>query len=170
MPRETAVSGCGLRYSCTMRSMDSSSPRKANGAITGNILYGGEPRESKGLLARWKELHPRAPMPRLRYWVVFNNQLRFPPQVTAERWPDLMGRATIMGTQTSTVNSIRHLYALAEIARLKYKTDVQVRLISVPEEWVPPKPGTFVKEVMNELADLGERMGADAASWRSESP
>ena len=141
-----------------------------DGAITGNILYGGEPRESKGLLARWKELHPRAPMPRVRYWVVFNNQLRFPPQVTAERWPDLMGRATIMGTQTSTVNSIRHLYALAEIARLKYKTDVQVRLISVPEEWVPPKPGTFVKEVMNELADLGERMGADAASWRSESP
>jgi hypothetical protein len=35
---------------------------------------------------------------------------------------------------------------------------------------VPSKPGTFVKEVMNELADLGERMGADPASWRTDPP
>jgi hypothetical protein len=40
----------------------------------------------------------------------------------------------------------------------------------VPEEWVPSKAGTFVKEVMNDLADLGERMGADPASWRTEAP
>jgi hypothetical protein len=106
----------------------------------------------------------------VRYWVIFNNQLRFPPQITAERWPDLLNRATIMSTQTSTVNSIRHLYALAQIERLKQRADVEVRLISVPEDWVPTKPGTFVKEVMNDLADVGERMGADPASWRTEAP
>jgi hypothetical protein len=81
-----------------------------------------------------------------------------------------MGRTTIMATQTSTLNSLRHLYAMAEIARLKYKAQVEVRLISVPEDYVPVKPGTFVKEVMNELADLGERMGADPKSWRTEAP
>jgi hypothetical protein len=68
------------------------------------------------------------------------------------------------------VNSIRHLYALAEIERLKNKADVQVRLISVPEDWVPSKPGTFVKEVMNDLADVGERLGTDPKSWRTEAP
>jgi len=47
---------------------------------------------------------------------------------------------------------------------------VQVRMISVPEDWVPAKPGTFIKEVMNDLADMGERMGADPASWRTEAP
>jgi hypothetical protein len=81
-----------------------------------------------------------------------------------------MGRATIMSTQTSTLNSMRHLFALAELARLKYKVDVQVRVMAVPDEWVPPKPGTFVKEVMNELADIGEKMGADPKHWRTESP
>jgi hypothetical protein len=106
----------------------------------------------------------------VRYWVIFNNQLRFPPQVTQERWPEIMSRSTVMGTQTSTVNAIRHLYAKAELQRLKHNADVQVRLISVPDEYQPSKPGTFVKEVMNELADLGERMGADPASWRSEAP
>jgi predicted acylesterase/phospholipase RssA len=141
-----------------------------DGAITGNILYAGETREENGLVARWRKAYPNIPMPRVRYWVIFNNQLRFPPQMTQERWPDILGRATIMSTQTSTVNSMRHLYALAELERLKHKVDVQVRLISVPEDWVPSKPGTFVKEVMNELADMGERMGADPKSWSTEAP
>jgi hypothetical protein len=45
-----------------------------------------------------------------------------------------------------------------------------VRLLAVPDSFVPPKPGSFVAEVMNELADIGERMGADPASWRTEAP
>jgi hypothetical protein len=28
--------------------------------------------------------------------------------------------------------------------------------------------GIFIKETMNNLADLGEKMGADPASWSSE--
>ena len=75
-----------------------------------------------------------------------------------------------MSMQTSTLNSIRHLYAKAEIERLKGGADVEVRLIAVPDEWMPSKPGTFIKEVMNDLADLGEKMGADPASWRAEAP
>ncbi|HSA89599.1 MAG TPA: patatin-like phospholipase family protein [Burkholderiales bacterium] len=141
-----------------------------DGAITGNIIYGGETREDQSLPARWHAKHPRRPMPRLRYWVIFNNQVRFPPQVTQDRWPDIMARTTIMATQTSTLNSLRHLYAMAEIARLKYKADIEVRLMTVPEDYVPSKPGTFAKEVMNELADLGERMGADPKRWLTEAP
>ena len=40
-----------------------------------------------------------------------------------------------MATQTSTLNSLRHLYAMAEVARLKYKADIEVRLITVPEDY-----------------------------------
>ena len=141
-----------------------------DGAITGNILYGGRAREEDSFPARWRAAHPQSPMPRVRYWVIFNNQLRFPPEVVRERWPDLMTRASIMATQTSTKNSMRHLFAQAEVVRLKYGADVQVRVMSVPESWVPPKPGSFVAEVMNELADLGEKMGADPSTWRTEAP
>ncbi|MBW8905386.1 MAG: patatin-like phospholipase family protein [Betaproteobacteria bacterium] len=141
-----------------------------DGAITGNILYGGRAKEEDSFFARWRAAYPKVTPPRLRYWVIFNNQFRFPPQMTQERWPDLMSRATIMSTQTSTTNSIRHLYALAEVARLKYGVEVQVRVMSVPDSFVPSKPGSFVAEVMNELADIGEQMGADPASWRTEAP
>ena len=141
-----------------------------DGAITGNILYGGRARESDSIPALWRAKHPGTPMPRMRFWVIFNNQYRFPPQVTQERWPDIMGRATIMATQTSTMNSIRHLFAMAQISRLTRNVDLEVRVMAVPDEWVPAKPGTFVAEVMNDLADLGEKMGADPASWRTDPP
>ena len=141
-----------------------------DGAITGNILYGGRAREEDSLPALWRAKHPAAPLPRLRYWIIFNNQYRFPPQVTQERWPDIMSRATIMATQTSTLNSMRHLFAMAENQRLKRNVEIEVRVMAVPDEWAPPKPGTFVKEVMNELADLGEKMGADPSSWRTDPP
>ena len=42
--------------------------------------------------------------------------------------------------------------------------------MAVPDDWIPQVPGTFQKEVMNDLADLGEKMGADPASWRTEPP
>jgi len=141
-----------------------------DGAITGNILYGGGAREDQTLAALWHAKHPDTPMPRLRYWIIFNNQFRFPPQVTQERWPDIMNRAMIMATQTSTISAMRHLFAQQEIAHLKQNADVQVRVIAVPDSWVPPSPGVFQKNVMNALADLGEQMGADPTSWRHEPP
>jgi hypothetical protein len=141
-----------------------------DGAITSNILYGGQVSEDRSFWAVWQRKYPEAPLPRMRYWVIFNNQLRFPPQVTQQRWPNVIGRATIMSTQSATVNSMRHLYAIAEIARLKRGAEVEVRVMSVPDDWVPPEPGVFQKKVMNELADMGERMGADPSSWRTEPP
>jgi hypothetical protein len=102
--------------------------------------------------------------------VIFNNQFRFPPQLTAQRWPEIMSRATIMATQTATVSGMRHLHAMAELMRLKYAAEVEVRIIAVPDDWQPPKAGTFDREVMNALADLGEKMGADPFSWRNAPP
>ena len=141
-----------------------------DGAITGNILYGARVDQEHGVAAQWRAKHGRAPAPRVRYWVIFNNQFRFPPQVTQARWPEIMSRATIMATQNATVSAMRHLEANAELTRLKYGIDVEVRVMAVPETWMPPVTGTFKKEVMNELADLGEKMGADPASWSNGVP
>ena len=141
-----------------------------DGAITGNILYGARIDQAQGDAAQWRAKHGRAPAPRVRYWVIFNNQFRFPPQVTKVRWPDIMSRATIMATQSATVSAMRHLEANAELTRRKYGMDVEVRVIAVPDSWVPPAEGTFKKEVMNALADLGEKMGADPASWSNGVP
>jgi len=141
-----------------------------DGAITGNILYGGRVAAQDSFPVRWRKAYPKDPLPRLRYWVIFNNQIRFPPQITPERWPDIMSRATIMGTQTSTLNSMRHLFTLAELNRVKHDADIEVRVMAVPDSFVPSVPGSFKSEVMNTLADIGEQMGANPESWRTEAP
>ena len=58
-----------------------------------------------------------------------------------------MLRSTNLATQSATVNALRHLYALAEVAKLKRGADVEIRVIAFLN-WTPPKPGVFVKETM----------------------
>ena len=141
-----------------------------DGGVTGNILYGGGTREERSLPAVWAETYPHLPIPTVRFWVIFNNQLRPLPQVTAPTWPAIVARSMEMGTRAATLTAMRHLFTQAEIVRLKHGGTVEIRVVAVPNDFVPPKEGVFIKETMNALADLGERMGEDPSSWRTESP
>jgi hypothetical protein len=110
------------------------------------------------------------PIPKFRYWVIFNNQFHPVPQLTAPNWPAVIQRSLETSTRAATATAVRHLFAMAEISRLKRKADVEVRIVSIPSDWFPPVPGVFIKESMNNLADLGEKMAqtrrAGAASPR----
>lgn len=141
-----------------------------DGGVTGNILYGGATREENTVWALWATNYPQLKMPKCRYWVIFNNQLRPLPQVTEPNWVGVVSRSVSLSTRAATVTAIRHLFAMAEIARLKRGGTMEVRVIAVPNDFVPPKPGDFQKETMNALADLGEKMGADPANWQTTPP
>jgi hypothetical protein len=143
-----------------------------DGGVTGNILYGVPPnrRANYTFFDRWRDHYPDAPVPKVRYWVIFNNELRWAPEVVQPKWSKLLKKSLTAATRAATVNSMRQLYLQAELARLKYKADVEVRVVAVPDGWVPPVPEAFAKKTMNALADLGERMGADPASWRVSPP
>jgi len=140
-----------------------------DGGVTGNILYGQELRAG-GFLDAWRSRYPHVAPPRIRYWVLFNNKFRPTPQVTRLRWIDIVDRSTTMSTRAATITAIRHLHALAEIARLRDGVDVDVRIASIPSTWVRPAPGRFNAESMNDLADIGARMGSDPASWSLDPP
>ena len=139
-----------------------------DGGVTGNILYGGRAEEEDALPAVWQRTYPDVPIPKIRFWIIFNNQFRPVPQVTPPKWMAVVQRSLETATRASTATAVKHLVALAEIARLKRKADVEIRIVPIPGDWSPPAPGVFVKETMNNLADLGERMGADPASWRDQ--
>jgi hypothetical protein len=141
-----------------------------DGGVTGNIVYGGRISEDHSLPALWQSAYPNLPIPKMRFWVIFNNQFRPMPVVTAPNWPSVIQRAMETSTRAATATAVRHLFAIAEISRLKRKADIEVRVVSIPGDWFPPVPGTFIKETMNNLADLGEKMGADPASWSNQPP
>jgi Patatin-like phospholipase len=139
-----------------------------DGGVTGNIIYGGRIAEEDSLPAAWQKAYPKLPIPKIRFWVIFNNQFRPVPQLTAPNWPAVIQRSLETSTRAATATAVRHLFAMAEISRLKRKADIDVRVVSIPGDWFPPVPGVFIKESMNNLADLGEKMGADPASWSNE--
>jgi hypothetical protein len=141
-----------------------------DGGVTGNIIYGGRIGEEDSLPAQWQQAYPTLPIPKLRYWVIFNNQFRPLPVVTPPNWPAVIQRSLETSTRAATATALRHLFAMAEISRIKRKADVEVRIVSIPGDWFPPVPGIFIKETMNNLADLGEKMGSDPASWSDEPP
>lgn len=139
-----------------------------DGGVTANIIYGGRIAEEDSLPALWQEAYPNHHDPKFRFWVIFNNQFRPVPKLVAPYWPAVIQRSLETSTRAATATAVRHLFAMAEISRLKRKVDVEVRLVSIPGDWIPPAPTPFDKETMNNLADLGEKMGADPASWSSE--
>jgi Patatin-like phospholipase len=136
-----------------------------DGGVTGNILYGGRAEDEDALPAVWQRTYPDVPIPKIRFWIIFNNQFRPVPYVTPPKWMAVVQRSLETATRASTATAVKHLVALAELARLKRNADVEIRIVPIPGDWSPPAPGVFVKETMNNLADLGERMGADPASW-----
>lgn len=141
-----------------------------DGGVTGNIIYGGRIAEEDSLPAQWQKAYPNLPIPKFRFWVVFNNQFVPVPEVVKPNWPAVIQRSLETSTRAATATAVRHLFAMAEISRLKRKADVEVRVVSIPGDWFPPVPGTFIKETMNNLADLGEKMGADPSSWSTVPP
>lgn len=141
-----------------------------DGGVTGNIVYGGRGGEENTVPAIWQSVYPDVPMPKIRMWVIFNNQFHPMPEVTPPNWMAVIQRSLETATRAATATAVRHLYAMAEIARLKRNVDAEVYIASIPGEWYPPVAGTFVKETMNDLADLGEAMGADPSSWSRSPP
>ncbi len=139
-----------------------------DGGVTGNIIYGGRIAEEDNLPALWQKAYPNHRGPKFRFWVIFNNQFRPVPKPVAPNWRAVIQRSLETSTRAATATAVRHLFAMAEISRLKRKADVEVRIVSIPDDWIPPAPTPFHKETMNNLADLGEKMGADPASWSSE--
>jgi hypothetical protein len=141
-----------------------------DGGATGNIIYGGRMSEEESIPAVWHATYANLPLPKVRFWVIFNNQLRTVPKVVKQAWPDVVGRSIELSTRSATVTAIRHLFAQSEVARSTLHADVEVRLMAIPDDWVPATPGWFLSETMNALADMGEKMGADPSTWKTESP
>jgi hypothetical protein len=67
-----------------------------DGGVTGNIIYGGRTQEESSFPALWQKTYPNLAIPKIRYWVIFNNQFKPVPQVTEPRWPAVFSRSMEM--------------------------------------------------------------------------
>ena len=141
-----------------------------DGCITANILHGGVTKREQTPLYRFRQAMPDEPPMKMRYWVVLNNQQRSQPCVTQPTWPDVLARSVDVSVRASTITSLRHLYAHAEVSNLLGDGEIEVRWIGIPNDWRAPVEGIFKKETMNSLADIGYQLGKSRAAWNTEAP
>lgn len=136
-----------------------------DGGVTANVLLKLDPKAPDGFIQVWRTRFAGKPLPNLRYWIVFNNQVHPAPEVVAERWPSIVSPALAMSIRSGTLAEVRWLASEAMYVNVEYGANIEVRVAAIPDDWRPPVPGDFKKETMDSLAELGQKMGADPTSW-----
>jgi len=138
----------------------------ADGGVTANVLVKLDVKSPHALIPRWKAMHPGKPLPKIRYWIIFNNQMQQPPKTVQIKWPKVMSPSLATAIRSATIAELRWLAAEAEYANAVHGTDIEVRVVAIPNDWRPPVEGDFKVETMKSLADVGRRLGADPKSWQ----
>ncbi|MEY3026401.1 MAG: hypothetical protein RLZZ238_1298 [Planctomycetota bacterium] len=142
----------------------------ADGGVTSNILYGAPSNYEDTLVHRFRQAFPdRGPL-RVRYWVIFNNQVQSPPRTVQSGWLAVLGRSVEVAIRSSTITALRHLFSYADSVTARGDGSIEVRWVAIPDDWRPPAEGVFVESTMRDLADIGARLGADPSSWRDTPP
>lgn len=137
----------------------------ADGGVTANVLVKLDARSPYAFIPRWRAANPDKPLPRVRYWVIINNKIRHIPETVQERWPSVAVPSLEIAIRSATLAEVRWLASEANYVNLLFDADIEVRVVSIPDDWRPPVEGDFMKETMESLSDLGREMGADPRSW-----
>jgi hypothetical protein len=138
----------------------------ADGGVTANLCLRLDVRDRDGFLQTWHRRYRDWPCPKVRYWLLINNQFRQAPRVTEPTWPAITETSLVTAVRAATYTQMQLLCAQADAVNAAELAEVEVRVAAVPDDWRPPVEGTFKKETMVALSDLGQKMGADPNSWQ----
>lgn len=141
-----------------------------DGGVTRNIAYTTDQESPHSTVNIWKREHPGRKFPKTRVWVIVNNQLTTCSECLHPSWPSVMERSLDISIRSATLSSLKALALSTEYLRNCDNMDIELRFIAIPDEWRPPVKGPFKKETMASLAELGCRLGADPAAWRTHVP
>jgi hypothetical protein len=136
-----------------------------DGGVTANVFFRLDISNPSALFPRWKAAHPDKPLPKVRYWVIINNQSAHIPKTVQAKWPEVIGPSLAAAIRSATLAEVRWLAAQADYVNTKYGTDIEVRVVTIPNDWRPPVTGDFEQKTMESLTDLGRTLGSDPRAW-----
>lgn len=141
-----------------------------DGGATENVWSIRNQTEQGTPISEWRKRHPDKPLPKIRLWYLINNQF-FPknPDVKLE-WIDIASAGLSTSLRSALIKDLSlSAYAAASENALS-PGEIEFRFVAIPDDWKPPVKGTFKPETMRSLVELGRKMGADPASWRTKIP
>jgi hypothetical protein len=138
----------------------------SDGGVTANILLRAEYSDPNTFIHEWRRRYPGRQTPVIRYWVIINNHVDAPPQTVQPNWTSVA-----MSALSASIRSATWFQTRLVAAQMDYMNSIgwgrwELRYVAIPSDWRPKTTEQFNKESMNELADLGRRMGTDPASWK----
>lgn len=139
-----------------------------DGGTTSNILFSANMRSPHSVVSILRRDYPEVPVPRMRYWVIINNQLGATPRIVQPTWVSITGASVETTIRSSTIGALRLLSLEVDYLALTEKVDAELHFVAIPDDWRAPRPGIFQAETMQSLADLGRAMGAQPVSWRMD--
>ncbi len=139
------------------------------GAVQG--VPGIEPAQLPRYAQAWRERYGERPLPTLRFWYIFNNQLDLHPEAVGLSWIDIVYRSYQTISQTSFKAPVQTNLVQAQSPDPRLPA-MEVRWVAIPDSYVAdPNARPFDPAVTNALADLGREV-ADRpdGGWRRDYP
>lgn len=139
-----------------------------DGGTTSNILIvtdlQAEDAPRKQLARRRPDLKP----PKMRFWVIVNNRDEPQPRIVQPSWWSITQASVDTMVRSSTLTTLRYFAQELEYVKVTEDADIELRYVAIPPSWKPPSAGVFDAKTMDELVEIGMRMGADPNSWRTD--
>jgi len=105
---------------------------------------------------------------RIRIWVLVNNKLLMEPEITSPTWSAIATRSLASLTRASTLQTLQDIETYSQMINSRPEFDVRMFYVAIPQGInIPETKNLFDAKKMQDLADLGEKMGANPASWRA---
>jgi len=143
----------------------------ADGGVTGQLVLAADPDLLATLLNERAAADPPMPIPRVRIWVIVNQQLNVRPEAITNSWLAIGTRGVTTLANAATISALRRLEALCQLMHARFGADFEFRWIDIPGSFeLPEGLRLFDTELTNRLADEGARLGRDGGAWMTTVP
>ena len=139
-----------------------------DGGASSNILVVGDMLAPDSPRHIFKSMYPDRKLPKIRYWVVLNYQIGVVPALVGQHWLDITGKSVEVMIRSSTVTALRYFAKEIDAIRAIEGADIELRYVSIPDDWRATRQQLFYPPNMRSLAEIGLRMGADPGSWKTD--
>ncbi len=131
-----------------------------------------DPSQLPRYAAAWRERYGDRPLPKIRFWMIYNNQLGLQPSAVGLSWYDIVYRSYQTISQTSFQAPLQTSLLTAQADEATGVPDFEVRWVAIPDSYLAdPEARPFDPAVTNALADLGREVAAQPdGGWRSDYP
>lgn len=106
---------------------------------------------------------------KIRVWIIVNDKMLLDPAVVPLKWPSILKRMLNTSIRSSALQNIQDAETLIQLINDRPKFDVQLRYVAIPQSFpIQDTEEIFNPETIQNLIELGLKMGADPTSWKTD--